>query len=147
MERGTIKKTVDINAPAAKVWNVLTQDEYTRIWYATFMEGTHAITDWKQGSKVTFLDGDNNGVFGKIVELKPNEKISVLYEGAVENGQETTTSEDAKDWIGSSEIYSLSGADDSTTMNVDFEGPAKYINMFIPMWEKALQKIKALSEE
>lgn len=147
MEKGTIKKTVDIHAPASKVWDVLIQDKYNRIWYASFMEGSHAVTDWQQGSKVAFLDNDNNGIFGKIVELKPNEKLSLLYEGVVENGKETTTSDDAKDWIGATEVYSLSVKGGSTSMQVHLEGPVKYMDMFMPMWDKALQKIKALSEE
>ncbi|MBV4356273.1 SRPBCC family protein [Pinibacter aurantiacus] len=147
MERGTIKKSIDVKAPASKVWNVLTQDKFNRIWYAAFMEGSYAVTDWQQGSKVTFLDGDKNGVFGKIVELKPNEKISMRYEGVVENGQETTTSDDAKQWIGATEIYSLSNTNGNTSILVELEGPVKFMEMCTPLWDKALQKIKGLSEE
>ena len=32
----TIKKSIEIKASKEKVWEVLTEDKYTRIWYADF---------------------------------------------------------------------------------------------------------------
>jgi uncharacterized protein YndB with AHSA1/START domain len=147
MEKSHIKKTVEIQAPRSKVWDVLIQDKYNRIWYAAFMEGMYAVTDWKQGGKIAFLDGDKNGVFGTVVELKPAEKIAMLYHGVVEDGKETTISEDAKQWNGTTENYSLTGNNNTTTMTVELEGPAKFMDMCKPLWDNALQKIKALSED
>jgi len=40
-----IKKSIEINAPKEKVWDVLLSDSYTGIWYLAFGEGVHAETD------------------------------------------------------------------------------------------------------
>ncbi len=67
----TIKKSITINAPREKVWEVLLQDKLTRLWYAEFSEGTKAETDWKEGSKVLFTDDTGSGMVGKVVAVKP----------------------------------------------------------------------------
>ncbi|MEX0968196.1 MAG: hypothetical protein WD077_13225 [Bacteroidia bacterium] len=47
----TIRKSIGINAPKEKVWNVLLQDETYRIWTSAFEPTSYAVTDWKEGSK------------------------------------------------------------------------------------------------
>lgn len=147
MEKALLKKEITIHAPKQKVWNVLLQDKYTRIWYASFMEGSYAISDWKTGSKVSFLDNDANGVFGKIAENKPFEKLSIQYEGIIINKMEDYTSDDAKEWQSASETYLLTEKNDQTSLTVELDVPPKYMKEFDSMWNKALQKIKTLAEE
>lgn len=50
----TIEKSIKINAPKEKVWEVLVNNDLNQTWYAVFSEGTFAETDWKIGSKVIF---------------------------------------------------------------------------------------------
>ncbi len=92
----TIKKSITINAPREKVWEVLLQDKLTRLWYAEFSEGTKAETDWKEGSKVLFTDDTGSGMVGKVVAVKPYDLISVEFQGFVVAGQEEYESEGAQ---------------------------------------------------
>ena len=70
-----IKNFITINAPASKVWEVLTQPEYTKI----YMYGCETVSDWKVGSSLLW-NGSYEGVEmtfvkGFIVEILPNSKL------------------------------------------------------------------------
>ena len=45
-----LKKTLTINAPAARVWEALTSPE----WIKQYLYGTNTISDWKVGSSILF---------------------------------------------------------------------------------------------
>lgn len=70
-----IKNTITINAPASKVWEVLTQSEHTKI----YMFGCSAISDWKVGSSLLWNGGyegvEMTFVKGFIVEILPISKL------------------------------------------------------------------------
>jgi len=66
--------TVTINAPAQKVWEVLTQPELVKMWQYV----SDLLTDWKEGSKIKFTTEWEGNIFeqwGKVLEIKPNELI------------------------------------------------------------------------
>jgi uncharacterized protein YndB with AHSA1/START domain len=52
-----IRNSIDIHAPASKVWNVLTNPEETK----KYMFGCEALSDWKEGSSLIWK-GNFNGV-------------------------------------------------------------------------------------
>jgi uncharacterized protein YndB with AHSA1/START domain len=52
-----LKKTVNIHAPAGKVWETLTRPELIKQW----LYGTNTISDWKVGSPIIFT-GNWQGV-------------------------------------------------------------------------------------
>lgn len=141
----TIKKTIDINAPKDKVYDVLMQDKYTRIWYGEFKEGSHAETDWKVGSKARFTDNEGGGMVARIIENKPSEKISIEYEGVIANGIEDYDSAEAKKWKGGHETYKLSG-DGTTHLSIESEMAPEFYDIMSESWDKGLKKIKELSE-
>lgn len=62
--------SIDINAPKEKVWNVLWNDATYPQWTAVFTEGSHAESDWKEGSQILFLDGKGDGLVSKIETLE-----------------------------------------------------------------------------
>ena len=147
MKSKTIKKSIDINAPKEKVWDVLLNDKYTRIWYAEFSEGSHAETDWKLGSKAVFTDGSGCGMVGRIVENKPAEVISVEYEGTIINGVEDYESEMSKAVKGTRETYKLSEKNGVTHLDISCEMGEEYFDMMSAAWDRALQKIKGFAEQ
>jgi uncharacterized protein YndB with AHSA1/START domain len=65
--------SIDINAPREKVWKTLWEDASYRKWTRVFIEGSHAVTDWQEGSKVLFLDGKGEGMVSKVQTNRPNE--------------------------------------------------------------------------
>lgn len=141
----TIQKTKEINAPKEKVWNVLLEDEYNRIWMAEFMEGSHAKTDWIVGHKVRFLDNDNNGLVGRILTKQPYDVIEMEYDGEVKNGEDDFDSEMAQQMKGSRENYYLSESNGVTTLKIEVDMGDDWIDMMSAAWDKALDKIEELS--
>ena len=70
-----VKSTISINAPAAKVWDVLVNPEQTK----KYMFGCETVSDWNIGSDLLWK-GSYNGkemifVKGKIIEIVPSEKL------------------------------------------------------------------------
>jgi uncharacterized protein YndB with AHSA1/START domain len=70
-----VKSTITIDAPAAKVWDALTNPEQTK----KYMFGCEAISDWKPGSPLIWR-GSFNGVEmiavkGHIVSIDPNKSL------------------------------------------------------------------------
>lgn len=141
----TIQKTKEISAPKEKVWNVLLEDEYNRIWMAEFMEGSHAKTDWIVGHKVRFMDNDNNGLVGRIITKQPYDVIEMEYDGEVKNGVDDFDSEMAQQMKGSRENYYLSESNGVTTLKIEVDMADDWIDMMSEAWDRALVKIEELS--
>ncbi|RVU01406.1 SRPBCC domain-containing protein [Mucilaginibacter limnophilus] len=147
MEIKTIKKTITIDAPAQKVWDVLMKDEYNIQWYAYFMPGTKAETDWQVGSKVRFTDDSNSGITGIITANEPAKLLHITYNGLVDKGRDDFDSDMAKAYSGSNEIYTLIERDNKTTLDIAADMGDDYYDEMSAAWEEALKKIKQLSEE
>ena len=146
MKKKTIKKSIDIHAPKEKVWDVLLNDKYTRLWYAAFSEGSHAETDWKVGSKAVFTDNSKSGLVGEVIAHRPNEFISIEYHGLISDGKEDYTSDEAKDVKGGRETYQLVEKGAMTRVLIELDMSETHFESMSEAWEKALQNIKALSE-
>jgi hypothetical protein len=135
-----------INAMPEKVWKVLWTDDTYRKWTSAFSESSSAETDWKQGSKVLFLDGEGRGMVSRIAENRPNEYMSFEHLGEVNNGIEDTTSEKVKGWAGTHENYTLKKVNGKTELIVDMDITDEFKEMFSKMWPVALDNVKRLSE-
>ena len=138
-------KTV-INATPEKIWHVLWDDDTYRKWTSAFAEGSFAQTDWKQGSKVLFLDGSGQGMVSRIAENRPNEYMSIEHLGEVKDGVEDTTSDRVKQWAGAHENYTLKKVNGKTELIVDMDITDEFKDMFAQIWPKALENVKKLSE-
>ena len=53
--------SVDIDAPRQRVWEVLWDDKTYPDWTSAFMEGSRAVSDWKEGSRIQFLGPGGDG--------------------------------------------------------------------------------------
>ncbi|WP_205510037.1 SRPBCC family protein [Longitalea arenae] len=144
MEKQEFKITID--APREKVWKVLWTDDSYRAWTAPFSEGSHAVSDWKKGSKVLFLDGNGMGMVSKIDDAVPNEYMSFLHLGIVKDGVEDTESEEIKGWAGAHENYILKDVQGKTELQVELDIDEQHKEMFSDTFPKALQKVKELAE-
>ena len=146
MNAQRISKAISINAPREKIWRVLTEDQYTRRWYAEFSEGTHAITDWKVGSKALFVDDSKCGLASKVVENKPPEFLSLEHQGIVNDGIEDYESDMAKSVKGGCENYSLTEQDGVTRLFIEADMAPEYFDSMSLSWDRALELIKEFSE-
>ncbi|MDX5346119.1 MAG: SRPBCC domain-containing protein, partial [Hymenobacteraceae bacterium] len=80
-----LQYSVDINAPKEKVWEVLWNDETYRKWTSVFSEGSSAETDWQEGSKIHFLNGEGGGMYSVVAKNQPNEYMSIKHLGEVKD--------------------------------------------------------------
>jgi Activator of Hsp90 ATPase homolog 1-like protein len=145
---------VVINASPEKVWKVLWTDDTYRKWTSAFAAGSYAVTDWKQGSKVLFLDGSGHGMVSKIAENRPNEYMTIEHLGEVKDGIEDTSSDRIKQWAGSHENYTLKKinlpagqAGVKTELSIDMDITDEFKEMFSKIWPVALANVKKLSEK
>lgn len=139
-------KTI-VNASPEKVWSVLWADKTYREWTSAFSEGSHVVTDWKEGSKVLFLDGKGQGMVSRIAKKTPNEFMSFEHLGVVKDDVEDTTSDEVKQWAGSTENYSLKNVDGKTELAVEMEAGKEWLDYFEKTWPKALEKLKEIAEK
>ena len=144
--------TIDINAPKEKVWEVMFDDATYREWSAAFHEGSYFEGNWEKGSKMKFLADDDegqSGMYSQVVENRPYEFLSLEHLGVVEDGEIDTESEDAQEWAGAHEDYTLTEKDGVTTVTVDMTGDTvdeDMTDMFAEMWPPALEKLKEIAE-
>lgn len=137
---------IDINAPAIKVWQVLWNDSTYRKWTSAFHEGSYAVSDWKEGSKIQFLTPEGDGMFSIIAEIRSNEFMAFEHLGIVKNFKELPDNEETKSWSGSMETYSLKEMNGRTTLNVILDAVEQFQDYLNKTFPKALPLIKELAE-
>jgi len=74
----TLKTSIDIKAPAAKVWQALTDPAIVKQYFF----GTNVKSDWKQGSPITWegeWEGKSYQDKGKILDIDPGRYVKYSY--------------------------------------------------------------------
>jgi uncharacterized protein YndB with AHSA1/START domain len=75
---------IDIAAPAAKVWDGITNPEII----AQYMMGAHVATDWKVGHPITWAGEFNGQAFrdkGEVLVFDPPKRLSVTHWSPLSN--------------------------------------------------------------
>lgn len=140
------KFTVSIEAPKEKVWQILWNDDTYPKWTAVFSPGSKAVSDWKEGSKILFVNENNDGMHSIIAKKTDNEIMHFKHIGMVKNGIELPEDEISKSWSGSMENYSLSNVGYGTLLTVEIDVVEEYLDYFNEKFPLALDLIKKLSE-
>jgi uncharacterized protein YndB with AHSA1/START domain len=142
-----VDKSIEINAPVAKVWDVLTERGYTAKWAPEFSGGSpfHIESDWKAGGPVFWKDSEGKTVVeGNVTALEP-EKLLRFTVFDVRSERPPVAEEDGI-------TYQLSEEAGKTRFRVlqgDFSvmhGGEKYRNMSAEIWDRVLPKVKELAE-
>ena len=142
-----IKKSIDIAAPKEKVWQVLTDSAYTKIWYDAFCEGcTDTEIDWKVGGKAVFLAKSGDGMVGKVKVLEPGKCLIFEFDGMLFKGVEDLDHPESKAVKGAQERYWLTEQNGITTLRIEADMNPEYYNIMESSWEKGLQLAKELAE-
>ncbi|MBS1524112.1 MAG: SRPBCC domain-containing protein [Bacteroidetes bacterium] len=74
----TSKTSIDINAPASKVWDALTKPEIVKQYFF----GTNVKSDWKKGSPITWegeWEGKSYRDKGEILAIDPGRYVKYSY--------------------------------------------------------------------
>jgi uncharacterized protein YndB with AHSA1/START domain len=138
---------ININATAAKVWQVLWNDTTYRKWTSAFQEGSYAVSDWKEGSRVQFLTPDGGGMFSIISECRANELMEFTHLGVIRKFEEQPLDDETKAWSGGKEIYSLTEDNGSTTLLVALDAFEAFQEYFQGTFPKAMALVKDLAEQ
>jgi hypothetical protein len=139
--------SIDIRASRAQVWRTLWNDVTYRKWTSVFSEGSYAVSEWQEGSKVLFLNPEGGGMSSVIAKMKAEEFMSFRHMGVVKGGEEFFDEEETRDWAGSTEDYTLREVEGGTTLTVEMDIDEKHRSYFEETFPKALEIVKTLSEE
>lgn len=141
-----ISKTIHINAPREKVWDVMLSDATYEEWTKPFAEGSAVETDWKEGSKILFLDGKGSGMVGRITKSVRPETVVFEMDGFIADGKEDYDSPGAKEVKGETETYRFEEMDGGTHVYVETGMTEQYYDAMDQAWDKALVKVKEMAE-
>lgn len=136
---------IRINAPRQKVWDVLWTDDTYRQWTSVFGEGSKAVSDWNEGSRILFLNKDDDGMYSLIEKKVPNEEMVFLHQGEVVKGVKKSGDTD-KGWPESRESYFLEEDGAATKLRVELETPEDYAEYFGKTFPRSLVIVKELAE-
>ena len=138
--------TVDIAAPAPKVYQMLVGPESYRQWTSAFGDGLYFEGSWQTGQRIRFLTTEGHGVVSEIAENRPNEFISIRHLGYIaDDGVEDTSSEAIRAWAPAYENFTFTTTPQGTKLTVDQDMTDDFESM-PEAWPKALGKLKALCE-
>ena len=136
----------EIKASKAKVWNALWDDENYKKWTAAFAEGSCAVSDWEEGSKILFLDAKGDGMYCTIAKKVADEFMSFKYNGEVKNKIELPVDEKNSDWVGGFENYTLNEFNGITTLQVEMTVTEGMLDYFTKTFPAALENVKKIAE-
>ena len=138
---------VKINAAKEKVWNCLWDLIYYQTWTSVFAETSTVKTDnWKEGSKILFVDHSGNGMVSKVLSNKENDTMTFQHLGMIKDGIEDTTSDEMKAWSGATESYHVVEHDGTTTLFASLDSNEQMKDFFSSTFPLALEKVKGLAE-
>lgn len=141
------KYTIQINASKEKVWQVLWSDDSYPLWTSVFSEGSHAQSDWQEGSTIRFLSADGGGMYSIIAKKDDNRFMSFRHDGEIKNGVDQPLNDYTRKWSGVTENYTLSQDGDVTELLIELDLIESFESYFDEHFPKALQRVKELAEE
>jgi len=130
-----------INAPREKVWAALWDDITYREWTAVFTLGSYAKSDWKEGSRIDFLNPSGSGIFAIIDKKIPNTEMTFRHQGELKNGEEITG-----EWTGALESYFLTDNKGGTLLSAEMNSTEDFQQYFKDTFPKAMATLKQISE-
>ncbi len=147
MEKKLLKQSIEINAPKQKVWDVMLKDETYRQWTAAFHEGSYAVGNWEEGTKMIFTDGSGSGMVSIIKDHKPADEINIEHIGMLKDNKEDFESDEVKQWAGSLEKYKVTETDGKTMLGIEMDVVPEYEEFMNNAWKKALVLLKDIAEK
>jgi len=144
MERLFADQTIEINAPAATVWDIITMEAV--LWGIAFAE-LRIVSDWEMGSPVLWQKNDGTIIVeGRVTALVPDALLRFTVIDTQNPDRELARQED--DGI----TFELTEHDGMTTLRVrhgDFsvlENAQQALEGTMEGWSKTLPAIKAAAE-
>jgi uncharacterized protein YndB with AHSA1/START domain len=142
-----LEYSIEIDAPATKVWKTMLDPESYKQWVQESWPGSFYEGTWEQGKTIRFIGDNGSGTLARIDELVPNKSmkadhIAVLLPGGIED----TESNEAKGWIGTKENYTFVANGNKTSLFIEIITNPDWQKMFDDGWPVALNKLKQICE-
>jgi uncharacterized protein YndB with AHSA1/START domain len=138
---------ININAPKKEVWNTMIKPASYKEWAGVSWPGSTYEGTWKGGETIKFISPGQGGTAAQLTEFQEYDHLLAKHVAVVNpDGTLDTTSETAKDWIGSTERYTFEEKGNTTLLTVDIETTPDWEEMFNDGWPKALKKLKEMCE-
>ena len=138
---------IAIAADKHKVWDTMLQPNTYKEWVAGGWPDSFYKGQWAENEKISFISADGSGTLAHIESIIPYQyicakHIAILNEGGVVD----TESELAKNWIGTTESYTLNENHGDTELIIHIATDEEWKKMFNDGWPGALQKLKQICE-
>ena len=145
---------ISINAPAAKVYDMMlgiSDKSNYEAWTALFNPTSSYEGTWTKDSKMLFVGQDENGEKGgmvsRIIENIPSRFVSIQHYGLVQGSIEVTEGPDVEKWANGFENYTFEEKDGITSVIVDLDTTAEFVEYMNEAYPNALDKLKEICEE
>ena len=138
--------SIDIAAPAARVWDCMFDPIAYRDWTRAFAEGSYFEGSWEAGRRLRFLDPQGFGMEAVVDECVPHERLSLRLVGEIQDGRPVPGSRLHEQ--PAHERYAFSRTPEGGThLAVQLQSwDDRFTDFLNDSWPKALQRLKALSE-
>ena len=133
--------SVDINATADKVWQVLFEKDNNGVWLAALDEGTTFEGTWAEGSIMKFLDDKNNGMYNLVEKYVLHRELKMKHLGWIVDGQLNPMN-----WENSYVRYLLVTNEDGTLIKGEINSLDEFVSFFESKYPKNFLNIKELAE-
>lgn len=144
---------ISINAPAAKVYDMMlgiSDKSNYEAWTALFNPTSSYEGTWTKDSKMLFVGQDENGEKGgmvsRVIENIPSNFVSIQHYGLVQGSVEVTEGPDVEKWANGFENYSFEEKDGTTSVVVDLDTTAEFVEYMNEAYPSALDKLKEICE-
>ncbi|HET8854878.1 MAG TPA: SRPBCC domain-containing protein [Salinimicrobium sp.] len=130
------------------LWEILWGNDTYPEWTSVFAEGSKAESDWQEGSRIKFLNADNEGMIAVIEKRKEPEIMNFRHIGMIDkDGHEDLESEKVKAFAGASENYTLRKKNGKTELTVEMDVDNEYEDYFDSTWPKVFEILRTLSSK
>jgi hypothetical protein len=135
--------SITINAPKARVHQLMLADQTYREWANEFAQGSYYRGSWDKGAQIQFLVPEGGGMSARIAEHRPAEFVSIEMLNMMQDG----VTDAPRQWYDIFENYTYTEADGITTLQVVISGvPVEWADYLNDAWPKALAKLKMICE-
>ncbi len=139
----TLAFSVQINATAEKVWDVLWSKEGYRQWTAPFCKGSYYETSaFEEGNTIRLLSPDGKGLNSILHTVEYPKYLAFQHIGEIDNFKEITPT----DWEKAMETYEIIPLHSGVEVITRVETTPDYIDHMNRLFPLALNELKRLAE-
>lgn len=144
----TVSHTIEINATAERIWEILWNPDCYAEWTQFFgSSGGKFETDWQIGGQTLFLDQTGeNGMISTIESIDAPCEVVFKHLGYIKDGVAITESREIEEWSGAQEKYFLTELDGFTKLQGEVHTSHEFADQMKTGFEKGFQLIKERAE-